>query len=328
MSTPNHFVDTLKQHLPLLAHNDIELIQPLWNDYGYCVRCVLQHGGPVVVKIVELPQSISQHPKGWATQHSHLRKCRSFDVEMHFYRYFAKQTSLPPLPQPYRLKKLDNGWLFALADLKDQGFIRTTTELSVNQCFTVLDWLANFHARFLHHPAEGLWQQGGYWHLSTREDEYKQTQDGELKAAAHRLDELQRACAYQTIIHGDAKVANFCFSADFARCAAVDFQYPGCAPGIVDVAYFIGSALSDEDQLACWEACLDRYFCTLAGALSASQEGHQIKQLERAWRNLYPIACADFHRFLAGWSPQHWKINEHLQQQTALALAIIEKDKC
>ena len=29
--------------------------------------------------------------------------------------------------------------------------------------------------------------------------------------------------------------------------------------------------------------------------------------VERAWRALYPIACADFYRFYAGWAPQYWE---------------------
>ncbi|MCW8108714.1 ecdysteroid 22-kinase family protein [Alteromonas ponticola] len=327
MSIPNHIVHTLTQYLPLAQPSHIEIIQPLWNDYGYCVRCRLRSGRYVVVKVVALPTTLTHHPKGWTTKRSHARKCRSFEVEMNFYQHYALHTPLPQLPKPFTLKTLENGWLFALSDLKAEGFINTCTQITVAQSFGVLDWLAHFHGSFLHHSGEGLWPQGGYWHLSTRQDELKQTQSDPLKSAAGKLDELLATCPYQTIIHGDAKVANFCFTADFQQCAAVDFQYPGRAPGIVDVAYFIGSALTDKDQVVYWETCLDRYFSTLAQALSANFDEHQIKQIESAWRALYPIACADFHRFLSGWSPEHWKINQHLHEQTAFALAMLDQNQ-
>ena len=45
--------------------------------------------------------------------------------------------------------------------------------------------------------------------------------------------------------------------------------------------------------------------------------------LECDWRALYPVAWTDFHRFLKGWSPGHWKINgysERLARQVVASL--------
>ncbi len=72
-------------------------------------------------------------------------------------------------------------------------------------------------------------------------------EDVELKQAAIRIDQILRASPYQTFVHGDAKLANFCFSSDGLQVAAVDFQYVGGGCGIKDVAYFISSCLHEED---------------------------------------------------------------------------------
>src|SRR5690606_8619427 len=75
----------------------------------------------------------------------------------------------------------------------------------------VVKWLAQFHAHFINSSAEGLWQTGSYWHLDTRPDEWNVMKDSPLKERARDLDEALSSARYQTIIHGDAKVANFCF---------------------------------------------------------------------------------------------------------------------
>ena len=72
---------------------------------------------------------------------------------------------------------------------------------------------------------EGLWPQGTYWHLATRLDELAAIDDAEIRASAQALDAQLAAATFQTILHGDAKEANFCFTRDGRSAAAVDFQY-------------------------------------------------------------------------------------------------------
>jgi hypothetical protein len=41
------------------------------------------------------------------------------------------------------------------------------------------------------------------------------------------------------------------------------------------------------------------------------------KELEVEWRSMYRVAWADFHRFLKGWNPDHWKINSYSERVTS-----------
>ena len=91
---------------------------------------------------------------------------------------------------------------------------------------------------------------------------------------------------------------------------------------VADVAYFIGSCLY-EDQCEQHEAALlDHYFGALAEALQSRGRAVDPKAIEQEWRALYPVAWTDFHRFMKGWSPGHWKINSYSEQLTR---AVIER---
>ncbi|MBT8234475.1 MAG: DUF1679 domain-containing protein, partial [Bacteroidia bacterium] len=127
---------------------------------------------------------------------------------------------------------------------------------------------------------------------------------------AHKIDSKLNACAFKTFVHGDAKLANFCFSGD-GRVAGVDFQYVGGGCGMKDVAYFIGSCLNEDKCEQLEDKILNTYFNFLQSELDEKNEA-----LEKEWRSLYRVAWADFHRFLKGWSPGHWKINSYSERVT------------
>lgn len=307
------------------------LIQSLWSGYGACFRATLFDNAkntsiPVVAKCVQ-PSSQISHPKGWQTNTSHLRKCRSFDVEHYFYTHLQPSTTtdcLTPMCIAAASGENDsNAHILVMDDLDNAGFTKRATSLSVKQAQSVLRWLAAFHARFMGIVDTNVWPEGTYWHLSTRQDEWHAMKDGPLKREASRLSTQLSSARFQTLLHGDAKVANFCFTPDFTRCGGVDFQYTGLGVGIKDVAYFIGSALSESNQRTHTTQCLDYYFDCLSTHLIDTKYESQYHQIEQEWRALYPIACADFNRFLAGWSPDHWKINGELTRQTDIALATL-----
>jgi thiamine kinase-like enzyme len=117
-------------------------------------------------------------------------------------------------------------------------------------------------------------------------------------------------------VHGDAKVANFCFGKNDV--AAVDFQYVGGGCGIKDVAYFLSSCLTDGECEAQAPQHLDTYFAFLRSHLGDDVDKDAVVN---EWRGLYPAAWADFHRFLAGWAPSHWKIHRYTRQMSERALA-------
>ena len=79
-----------------------------------------------------------------------------------------------------------------------------------------------------------------------------------------------------------------------------------------DVAYFIGSCLNESDCERLEAQILETYFDHLQSAMAERNEA-----LETEWRSLYRVAWADFHRFLKGWSPGHWKINSYSERVTA-----------
>ena len=300
-----------------------ETIQSLWSGYGSLDRYGLIGSGfgSVIVKHVRLPEQV-KHPRGWNTDKSHLRKLRSYEVESRWYQDWAHRCGADcRVPKTLALQQQEGEFLIVLEDLDACGYPARKDDVTIKEITACLTWLANFHATFLEEAPKGLWEVGTYWHLETRPDEFEVMEEGQLKQAASTLDSILRQAPFQTIVHGDAKLANFCFSSDGSEVAAVDFQYVGGGCGMKDVAYFIGSCL-DEDECERMEAeLLDIYFTALKKALLIHHPLVDSSQVEKAWRPLYSVAWADFYRFLKGWSPEHWKIHSYSEK---LAQSVIK----
>lgn len=208
-----------------------------------------------------------------------------------------------------------------LEDLDAAGFDRRRAQVDDRSLYACLHWLANFHARFFGVQPQALWPTGTYWHLATRPDELDALDDTALRDAAPAIDRLLQASPYQTLVHGDAKLANFCFDADGGRVAAVDFQYVGGGCGVKDVAYFIDSCLSPEQCQRREGELLDVYFQALRRALRDKRQSVDSEAVERDWRALYPVAWTDFHRFLKGWSPGHWPRDSYSERLAGQVIA-------
>ena len=291
-----------------------EMIQELWSGYGKIMRVGLENASveSVVIKHVQLPE-LKNHPHGWNTDIGHQRKVKSYQVETKWYDTYG-QDSKARLPQCLAIEKQDNEVLMVLEDLNVSGYPLRKKQLTWEEISSTLAWLAQFHASYLGKAPVGLWDVGTYWHLETRTQELAVLDDQRLKEAAPVISEKLDTCNFKTFVHGDAKLANFCFAKD-GRVAGLDFQYVGGGCGMKDVAYFIGSCLSEKDCER-WEAkILDTYFHFFQSEMSERNEA-----LETEWRSLYRVAWADFHRFIKGWSPGHWKINDYSERVTTEVL--------
>ena len=302
--------NTILQSMDATAIKSTEVIQDLWSGYGKILRVLLEGSNhkSIVVKHVQTHKAL-QHPRGWNGNLGHQRKIKSYEVETAWYKNYSEY-SQARVPKSYAIEEWQGEVIVLLEDLNEAGYpVRkhTVNWEDIEQC---LFWLANFHASFMDQDPKYLWEVGTYWHLATRPDELKVLSDHTLKAAAAQIDKKLSNCRYKTFVHGDAKLANFCFSSD-GNVAGVDFQYVGGGCGMKDVAYFVGSCMNESECEFYEVQLLDTYFRFLQEALPSEN-----KELEEEWRSLYRVAWADFHRFLKGWSPGHWKINSYSERVT------------
>ncbi|MCE7872645.1 DUF1679 domain-containing protein [bacterium CPR1] len=295
------------------AVTETRRLQSLWGGYGQLLRLHLEGGSvpSVILKQVIPPADVHESV-------ADRRKRRSYAVEQAWYLDGARRCdSECRVARCYAAESS----LLLLEDLQNAGFHPDRPPLA-EQVRAGLHWLAYFHARFLGSPPPGLWEQGSYWHLQTRREEWLRMPRSSLKDAAEALDDLLRGARFQTLLHGDSKPANFCWN-NRGQASAVDFQYVGPGCGIRDTAYFLDCCLGEsgcESQADHW---LDHYFTVLRQAIE--QQGHSVDldALEREWRSLFPVAWSDFCRFEQGWrgpSP----MGPFSQRQLVRALELIK----
>jgi hypothetical protein len=294
------------------------VIQSLWSGYGSIKKYELLGCDypTVIVKHVKPDQGV--HPRGWNTDLSHQRKLKSYQVELHWYesRNQCSNALYARIPFCLAAKNEDNEVLMVLEDLDASGFDRRKSFVNEKEWQACVRWLAAFHAENLNASISGLWETGTYWHLETRPDELERMDDPSLKKAASSIDRKLKDSEFLTLVHGDAKLANFCFNADGSKVAAVDFQYVGGGCGMKDLAYFVGSCFRDEEAEEMEEAVLDYYFIQISLHLAKGRSVILGEELEKDWRPLYRVAWADFHRFMKGWSPGHWKLSDYSERVT------------
>lgn len=278
-----------------------ERIQSLWSGYGELFRVALDGGSRAcaVVKWARPPGAVRDDV-------SDARKRRSYQVELAFYAGAAQRCDARcRVAERLGSRAREGEWILVLEDLDAAGFSGRRRDLPAQELDACLRWLAELHARFLGAVPDDLWSTGTYWHLDTRRAEHARIADARLRAAAPAIDRALEAAEHRTLLHGDAKEANFCFAPGGGDVAAVDFQYAGGGCGMKDVAYLLHGR-DDEPADGIARGHLDTYFSHLRLALSRRGGGIDADTVEKEWRRLYPLARVDFCRFLAGWAPAHW----------------------
>ncbi len=309
-----------------------QVLQELWSGYGKITRLGLQGGSAssVITKHIKPPDT-TNHPRGWNTDRSHQRKLRSYEVEAYFYQHQGRRChSGCRIPRLLAHTREGAEILLVLEDLDVAGYPLRLTEVTMSELKLCLQWLAEFHATFLADSTErevdssDLWETGTYWHLATRPDELAALTDERLVKAAPLIDQALANARYQTLVHGDAKLANFCFGSNSEQVAALDFQYVGAGCGMKDVAYFLGSCLSEEAVAEGERELLQLYFQFLTEALTRRDSAIDCKALVTEWTHLYRYAWVDFHRFLKGWCPTHWKLTAYSERLTQQVLEEVE----
>lgn len=294
------------------------LVQRLWGGYGSIVRYRLTGSAmqSIILKHIALPVQPRQ------TDIGHERKVRSYEVETAWYEQYSGTCPAQCRVPRYLGSEMQGNerWLL-LEDLDSSGFARRCRSVTPSEIKACFRWLAHFHARWMHTDPVHLWPVGTYWHLATRPDELRQMKDAELRRAAPAIDRLLNDCPYQTLVHGDAKLENFCFSADGSEAAAVDFQYVGRGCGMKDLAYFVGCCYGDDEceRQVTW--CLDYYFAQLILALNMYHSHIDAQAMEQNWRLMFPVAWTDFHRFYQGWAGGHWDKDSYSERTARRVIA-------
>ena len=326
----------IETHFPQLKLQKLESLQALWSGYGEVARYYSTAlNKTVVVKHVSPPAEVV-HPRGWNTPLSHQRKLTSYQVELAFYRDFNdSEHSVACRPGLIDFSSEEDSLVLILQDVDALGFPLRLSSVNATQLRACITWLADFHAQYLGVAPEGLWPIATYWHLDTRPDELASMANGPLKEAAAMIDQQLNQARFKTLVHGDAKLANFCFSEEqcfskdrglskgASKVAALDFQYVGGGAGIKDVMLLMISCLDYDDLDSLSEDLLNGYFATLELRLQKLGKLIDFPALEMEWRRLFPFACADYQRFLAGWKPDHSRITSYLHAQTQKCLSLL-----
>jgi hypothetical protein len=300
------------------AYTSKEIIQSLWSGYGKIERWRLSGSEYKQVITKQVIPEVGDHPRGWNTDLSHQRKLKSYQVETNWYESIRNRDEplLARVPHCLGIKKEGDQVLLVLEDLDGSGFAGRRNLANQNEWQTCVRWLASFHLENMNQSTEGLWESGTYWHLQTRPDELARLDDANLREAAPKIDLKLKDTKYQTLVHGDAKLANFCFNQEGTEVAAVDFQYIGGGCGMKDLAYFVGSCFREEEAERIEKEVVDFYFSGMRELNQKLGAPIYVDQLEMDWRPLYRVAWADFHRFMKGWSPGHWKLSDYSERVT------------
>ncbi|MCG7534012.1 ecdysteroid 22-kinase family protein [Pseudoalteromonas sp. OOF1S-7] len=306
---------------------DSQHSQVLWSGCGHIYKFTYQDT-LLVAKVATVPEQLA-HPHITQSQHSLRRKYHSYQKELNFYQHRAQwYIDACPMPEVVVLAEQNAVFIVVFKDFESQGY-HNVSNATPEHVAQMLEWLARFHAIGLVRPVLTETEvQGNYWHLDTRPDEFARMATGKLKQCASAINQRLMACPFQTLIHGDAKLANFALSSQGVGVLGYDFQHIGKGVGVSDVMLLLTSLYCSRELQANVQICLDGYFAHLAQALAGHWPVTKIIALEKSWRALWPFVWADFQRFLLGWKPDHQKLTPYMLHQSELCLEQLSDVSC
>ncbi|KAG5983382.1 hypothetical protein E4U55_000058 [Claviceps digitariae] len=327
----------------------------------------------LVLKVVSPPAGLKDE--------GHQRKLLSYEVEQFFYDRIAPTLDQLPLAKCLATtsnmsKKASGAGLGGInatlmTDLRllypvaggKRGF------LTSSQVHSALRWLAAFHRNYWtgtplqrsslilppiaeaklrqsreNEQREGIWLNGGYTYLATRQTEYeslKKDESSEWSALLCRpvphfsttVAELA-ACfltphgrSIETYLHGDVKSENMFSTKNGDEVVFFDFQYVGLGLGVCDLAKFFTCSvplemLVDSQQISSQltmseseKALLSLYREQLLGqTMGVSAPTYDWDEFRRHWET----ALVDWCRFQATWG--FWGNTEWLQARVRCIL--------
>ena len=309
-----------------------------------------------IVKTIQPPRNRDE-----AYDEGHARKMLSYQVEANFYRHFSHKFASNDCHVPYLFawsskKSVDDaeqaGQTLVLEDLSIRFPVLTERRGTLNdaQMTKSLEWLATFHAsswniessclsEFCPPPSEavqskwqntGLWQQGGYHYLATRQHELVSIDprtdawgqlglhaDSDMPISVDWCLNNPRDRSRLSLIHGDVKAANMAFDRHTTSMAMYDFQYVGVGLGVQDLAKFLTTSipsrhLSDREGE---QKLLKTYHSFLVKKLPKDAR-YEFEELVEDWE----LALVSWVRFLAGWSGGFWGNVRWLQNRVEALL--------
>lgn len=271
-------------------------------------------------------------PKTRDESEDHCRKVRSYSVESSFYKTVSPQMRARGVlvPQLMGVSEEDDGVMIVMSDLSDHGtyYTRRGNQLTIEEGKALLSWLAKFHAVHFRttDPPQGLWNEGSFWQLGTRQDELDDLEEewvrlGLDRSKAEEIHKIITNTRFRTVIHGDAKAANFFFypgQGDVPlEIGGYDFQYCGMATPLRDVAYLICCSIQGCLVHEYEEDLLSHYYTELTSSLCPE---HAEEYPMEEFREMYNLCIVDLARFMSG--SRWWGNIDYIEHKARMWLSM------
>ena len=208
----------------------------------------------------------------------------AYEREMKFYQHFSAECSLNP-PKFYGGADVsgEGDYLLLMEDLAGARFVSQLDVLSSADTLACVRSLAAMHAQYWRAPKLG--DSAGLYQFSDWAEIYEPVirsgwplfqQDFDVlipdqmrpmfepgNAAAGAIFKYFCERRPKTLLHGDARIENFCFDADSGEARAYDWQLAAAGPGIYDLIYFFANSVAPETLFEEGEALLKAYHASL-----------------------------------------------------------------